>query len=147
MVDKKVLESPHSPAIKIQAKISDFGLMYQERNDVQHTLWHQSDMKGTYSWMAPELFVPKPFYSFYSDVYAFSMIIFEMLEEIHPWKDDNSFMIMTNVKQGQRPILSIKMSDKLLIGLEQIMKDCWKQEPKDRPKTEEIVLRLERLNK
>jgi serine/threonine protein kinase len=127
----------------LRAKVCDFGLMSQGTNS--KTFHSSLQRRGTTLWMAPELFENFPTYSIYSDVYAFSIIIFETLEENYPWNNENEYTVPFNVIQGKRPTLSVKPPEKLLIGLEKLMENCWKQLPKERPTFDNIMIQLKDL--
>jgi hypothetical protein len=74
------------------------------------------------------------------------MILFEILNETVPWKDENFHVVPSKVLKGKRPTLSSKLTDSGLIGLQELMEDCWKQEPKERLTFDKVIKELEKLD-
>ena len=129
---------------KMNAKICDFGLMYESKNSL--TFFKETNHRGTPFWMAPELFNDEPQYSIYSDVYSFAMVVFEVVQEEMPFKEvKNLFTIGTKIQKGDRPKVTKPLDDSILKGLVEVMKKCWVESPKDRPTFDDILLLLTKL--
>ena len=119
-------------------KIADFGLSkIIKQNDENILNKSISECKGTPIYMAPEIW-EKYEYSNASDVYAFSIIAYEIITKNRPFKDLNVFTLPLKVKEGKRPDLnySIPASYKNLI------QQCWSQDPQNRPTFNEILFQL-----
>ena len=100
----------------------------------------QSMFGGTNIYMAPEMFIGDH-YDISIDVYAFSIILFEIVTGEKPYKEiKNKSSISYKVVHNYRPKFSeiIPISDEMKSLIEQ----CWSQKPSDRPTFEEIVERL-----
>ena len=97
---------------------------------------------GTWAYQAPELFDGSTTYSFPVDVFAFSVIVWEILEEKHPWwqngftAEQYAYYIHTHVARGDR--LPIPDSDPYGYLWEMVTR-AWSHHPEDRPTMEKIV--------
>jgi serine/threonine protein kinase len=88
-----------------------------------------SDIYGVLPYMAPEILRRKP-YTPASDIYSFSMIMWELTSGIPPFKykaHDCHFVL--DICYGERPEI-IENTPKCYIDL---MKKCWDSEPSNRP--------------
>lgn len=103
---------------------------------------------GTLLWMAPELLVPSPDYEMdpASDVYAFGMLLYEMVTHELPWtyggkKPPQTREEMTRlvVEQRLQPELPNSVHPKIV----EILVDCWEADPRDRPSMAEVLSRLQ----
>lgn len=111
-------------------KICDFGIARFKTESNQPV----TQQIGTPHWMAPELFL-KNNYDSKVDVYAFAIILWEMITEKIPFCGMNPIQIMTLVCQNhERPPLPEDLSPNLvtLINL------CWAQSPQERPSFKNI---------
>lgn len=97
---------------------------------------------GTVNWMSPEQIehyrFPKFKYSSKIDIYAFGIVMWEVLERNVPWADVSfAYKIFKLVKGGDRPTISQShrdvYGDEPPKGYLALMKRCWAQDPKDRP--------------
>jgi hypothetical protein len=73
-------------------------------------------------------------------VYAFGIVLWELLTWQLPWVDGNAFQIMRSIAAGGRPPIpapaDLPDSGGVFPGLEgyiQLMQQCWTQEPAERP--------------
>ena len=106
-------------------KICDFGIARFKTESNQPV----TQQIGTPHWMAPELFL-KNNYDSKVDVYAFGIILWELITEQIPFMGQNPIQIMTAVCQNhERPPLPEDAPPKLvnLINL------CWAHSPQERP--------------
>jgi len=127
---------------EINVKICDFGLSYTKETMSSKKTFHKStSVSGTAFYISPEIYDDGN-YSQYSDVYAFSMIIFQFIEDKSPFsndKDVNTKNIAFKVVSGKRPTLSVDCEkDSRLKKLKGLMEKCWDQEPKKRTPFVEI---------
>ncbi|KAL4441802.1 hypothetical protein ABPG77_003718 [Micractinium sp. CCAP 211/92] len=103
-------------------------------------------------WLAPEILAGGSATAA-SDVFAFGVVLFEMLTWRLPWEGVSTFKIALLVLQGERPQVppyeALPGPDTAsFAGLDayvQLMRDCWAQEPYERPTFKEIVPRLRAL--
>ncbi|KAI7836883.1 hypothetical protein COHA_009215 [Chlorella ohadii] len=90
-----------------------------------------------------------------SDVFSFGMVLFELLTWRLPWNfvDMSPFKVGATVRQGGRPVVpqreALPGPDTAgwagLDGYLQLMRDCWAQQPEDRPGFDQVVSRLREL--
>lgn len=117
------------------AKIADFGLSRYLDDRTR-------SKAGSPLWVAPEILLGEGF-DCYSDVYSFSIVMWEMMEWDEPYPDIlDPNMILANVSRGYlRP-------DKISYCPEkywELMSEMWNQNPKSRPDFHVILERLEEL--
>ena len=123
---------------KFYPKISDFGLskiLHQNANSI--TFQSSTGIKGTQAYTAPEIMEKKK-YSKASDVYAFSLILYEIMTKEIPFSGLNFYHLMKNVPIGFRP----SFNEQINSTYENLIKRCWSNEPNERPTFEEIVNEL-----
>ncbi|KAJ6526934.1 hypothetical protein DFH09DRAFT_164786 [Mycena vulgaris] len=121
-----------------RAVLADFGL--SSVADSKILLLSTSTLKtgGTARWHAPELFAGS-LNSFASDVYAFACVCYEIFTGNHPFHElVNDVAVMYQVMQGSRPKQQSSIPDEVW----NLMVECWKPEPEQRPSADEIVFRL-----
>jgi serine/threonine protein kinase len=119
----------------LQPFIGDFGLSKQAdaRRSVQ-----MSAVVGTPIYMAPELYEMTR-YSSKVDVYAFALIVYEVIGGREPFGDvTNAAPIAIRVAAGHRPDLHSGIPK----PFRRLISDCWAQNPGDRPSFDEIIDRL-----
>ena len=103
--------------------------------------------QGTALWMAPEVITHN--YGFKADVFSFGMVMYELLTCKIPWDGDQRTrwinQLMRIIRQGERPAID----DTCLIhapkGFVELMKQCWRTNPKERPTFDEVLLALHEL--
>ena len=86
-------------------------------------------------YVAPEIYSDRQF-SKKGDVYAFSMIVYEIITEKRPFeKINNLLMILKKVENNNRP----DIDEKTPICYKNLIQQCWSQNPDDRPTFDEIL--------
>lgn len=120
----------------LNPKIGDFGLSKIFNTDLSQSLNMQSQngLKGTPTHMAPEI-IKNYEYSEASDVYAYSMIVYQIMSGRSPFEGiKNSYNLFVKISTGYRPQIE---------GVPDVYKEliekCWSQDPKERPSFDEIV--------
>jgi len=93
---------------------------------------------GTPSYMAPELLQSKAF-SKKVDVYAFSIILWELFKREVPWVGYAPMEVRNMVLDGERPDIPTMDCPFLARGM---MRRCWAQDPKDRPEFADALREL-----
>ena len=94
---------------------------------------------GTPNWMAPELMDCNE-YTEKIDVYAYGMVICEMINKAIPFGKEKEFEIRNAVLDGKRPTLNPQTPTKL----RKFVEKCWAQKPENRPTFAAIVKELKK---
>ena len=90
-------------ASRRRCKVSDFGLSKSESLNTTATQSTMGGAKGTPAYMAPEL-LQSNIFTEKTDVYAYGMVVFEVLAGDIPWRGLNQMQIMMQAGlQKQRP--------------------------------------------
>ncbi|XP_017871067.1 PREDICTED: raf homolog serine/threonine-protein kinase phl isoform X1 [Drosophila arizonae] len=130
----------------LSVKIGDFGLATAK------TRWsgekQANQPTGSILWMAPEVIrmqEQNP-YSFQSDVYAFGIVMYELLAECLPYRNiSNKDQILFMVGRGLlRPDMTQVRSDAPQ-ALKRLSEDCIKYNPKERPLFRPLLNMLENM--
>lgn len=124
---------------QMHACIADFGI--GKFLHTPGTYPATTSLKGTMQWMAPEQLAlgndPSKARSPESDVYSFSYVCLEIYTGNVPWPDTAEFTVMEKVLNRQRPErpADIPIPDQIWC----IIEKCWKQEPRARMCTKDIL--------
>jgi len=121
---------------KWNVKICDFGLSTFQRTK---TLQDQQSAPGTPLWMAPEALLGRPLDK-KSDVYSFSILLWEILTEQEPYANFETFQTFCKAicMQNERPIIPKEIH----ISLSSLLTACWDSLPENRPHFNQILSRL-----
>lgn len=100
-------------------------------------------------WLAPEILAGKG-YTFASDVFAFGVILWEVLTWTVPWPDHGPWQVVAMITEGrQRPEIPKHSMDSLPGGTfmemskyTELMEVCWAQDPAERPSFASIISSL-----
>ena len=83
------------------------------------------------------------------DMYAFSIVLWEMLTHEQPWAESGYDQIIEGVCQGRRPLIpsgvDLLSEEDAPAGWIQLISDCWQQEPEHRPTFESVRAQLRRM--
>lgn len=122
-----------------RAKIADFGTARVELKPTSITIQEV----GSPPWMAPELFFSHPTWNKKTDIYALSIILWELITNRVPYKKDlkNIFQIVQFVTAGGRETIPADTPPKY----SHLVTRCWMQNPDMRPPAEEIVQEIENI--
>ena len=115
-------------------RVADFGLLKLSNDSVD------KGFMGT-KWMAPEVIIPGlSQLSTKSDVWSFGILLWELVTYGRvPYPGMANREVQEEVKQGYRMPCPPNTPESLY----QIMLDCWKEIPADRPTFETLQWRLE----
>jgi serine/threonine protein kinase len=115
-------------------KIADFGIA-RFMGDQQEGCTRNI---GTPHWMAPEIF-ENGSYTTKVDVYAFGILIWELLTEGIPFQGKDGFQVAIAVaRNGERPVIP----DTSPPDVADFIRFCWDQDPAVRPPFPQIVRKL-----
>jgi len=128
-----------------RAKVTDFNLSrLSEAPSVASSV-----VANNPRWHAPEIIISQNF-SLAGDVYAFGLILWELLTWELPFSNLSNFQIIVAVGQnGQRPDVpragSSAIRGKEFVGYDEyvaLMESCWAQDAAERPRFETIIASL-----
>ncbi|MDP2438779.1 MAG: protein kinase [archaeon] len=124
-----------------EVKIADFGAT----RGVASVL-HTQSKAGTLPWLAPELYIDAPVTPAV-DVYAFAVVMFELLSRKVPWQElSSAAALQAAVLGGRRPALipslAPSVSPEVVSPFIQLMQECWHQTPENRPSMAAVSARL-----
>ncbi|KAF2075663.1 hypothetical protein CYY_003036 [Polysphondylium violaceum] len=119
----------------LRAKVIDFGTSRAIDLSKQMTL-----NLGTSCWMAPEVFRNEP-YTESCDVYSFGIVLWEIYCRADPYDGVNSWSIPVMVCKGERPVIPADCPTEYA----KMIKACWSDKAKKRPKFKEIYSTLNKL--
>ncbi|GBB85336.1 hypothetical protein RclHR1_01190012 [Rhizophagus clarus] len=92
------------------------------------------DIYGVIPFMAPEILRGKP-YTKASDIYSFSMIMWEFTSGVSPFNDRaHDLQLSISICKGERPEI-IESTPQCYVDL---MKKCWDEDPLKRPSAAEV---------
>jgi len=115
-------------------KIGDFGFSRMKADNQTMT------QCGTVAWTAPEIF-EGTHYNEKADVFAFAVILWELVSRKRPWEGMHSMKIIQAVTSGSRLPMNLLPSDAPSV-LVDLMRACWDKDPNLRPSFEDIVTQL-----
>ncbi|CAE6469763.1 unnamed protein product [Rhizoctonia solani] len=104
---------------------------------------------GSIRWTAPEILCEEVIKrNTYSDIYALAMTMLEIFTRDVPYPDCRSdFSVITRVTQGTLPTRPIKQLKNDHQGdlMWQLLLDCWRRTPRERPSSRKVVGALQRV--
>eukprot|EP00698_Gefionella_okellyi_P000820 TRINITY_DN10720_c0_g1_i1.p1 TRINITY_DN10720_c0_g1~~TRINITY_DN10720_c0_g1_i1.p1 ORF type:complete len:1003 (+),score=200.49 TRINITY_DN10720_c0_g1_i1:144-3152(+) len=119
-----------------RCKVCDFGVS----RPLQDAMTHHP---GHLRWMAPEVTLDQP-YDVQVDVFGFALLLWEMFSGEVPFVSLEPSQAAAKMAYEQaRPPLSAVSN--MPLELQELMTACWSQEPSERPRTDEVVMRLDAL--
>lgn len=122
---------------KFRAKISDFGFSQKEN----HVGALGVEAVRSLAYMAPELLRRKSSYTTASDVYAFGIIMTEVLSRKSPYEDESLNDIVSEIidpEVNRRPCIPNDAAPSVV----RLIKDCLAADPSTRPTATAIDVRL-----
>lgn len=119
--------------------LADFGLSKISPSENYKTVQSMIGIKGTPFYIPPEAYTNGE-NSKEGDVYAFSMIVYEMMTCEKPFSnfEKGYFDFMEMVNNGGRPDFNVEIAERY----KKLITDCWSQNPSERPTFSEIVTQL-----
>jgi len=121
-------------------KISDFGLAKIRLKSTQQV--QRKEFVGTIQWTAPELFkFEQPSKS--SDIFSLGIVFWELATQAIPYEHFNDNLIIEQVQNGQR----LPIPKNIPQDFSSIINQCWNQDPKQRPNTQQIIQMINQRSK
>ena len=123
-----------------RARISDFGLSTIVGTPAEGAVG------GTIGWMAPELFCPDDRVSKEADMYAFGMVVYEVIAGARPYGPRETREIQILTIQGWRPPRpDAPMPAGFDQGTWELTELCWGGNPAQRPSARTALEHFERV--
>lgn len=101
---------------------------------------------GTFGYMAPELFQKDAKSSKEADIYAFGVVVYEVVTGVRPFRRYKVVELPLLTKQGLRPT---KPDDPVAVGFGsgtwELIERCWNEDFKERPTAGDAVGHFERI--
>ncbi|POG73983.1 kinase-like domain-containing protein [Rhizophagus irregularis DAOM 181602=DAOM 197198] len=120
----------HKDTNEYKVYISDLGLCRPVKS-----FFKKDDIYGVIPFMAPEVLRGKP-YTLASDIYSFSMIMWEFTSGVPPFNDrEHDLPLSLSICRGERPEIT-ENTPQCYVDL---MKKCWDEDPLKRPSSEEVL--------
>lgn len=127
---------------KLRARITDFGLARVKTESKTQPYMKTKDRgMGTLQWMAPELFSLRPKYSKSADIFGYAVILWEIASRNIPYQGVDDITIREEIKNGEREERSPDCPQRFW----QLITDCWKQDPEQRPRIVQVQARCVEL--
>lgn len=120
-------------------KVCDFGLSRLKH----HTFLSSNSTAGTPEWMAPEVLRNEPANE-KCDVYSFGVILWELATLCIPWTGLNPMQVVGAVGFQNRRLEIPATIDPTVA---QIIRDCWENDPRQRPSFAQLIPRLKGLQR
>ena len=141
------------PDRTMYALVADFGLARHVAPDISGSL-------RTWQWMAPETLhtTPGATYDERSDIYSYGMCLWEICTCEYPFEEYADHPRFGREVQGVKSVSGMAMKQAILdeqvrpslpkssacpAAVKNIIRDCWKESPADRPSFDYIVETLE----
>lgn len=119
-----------------RAKISDFGLSQKQKIGAV----------GTPFFMAPELLTGESHNTPASDVFAFSILLYEIFAREQPYKGLDAMEVLVGIASKKQPLIRPGIPRAADRVIAEIMMNCWKVKPSERPIFAEISKQLNVLD-
>lgn len=122
-------------------KVGDFGLSKSNSNDGQQQNFLLStgngNIKGTPAFISPEIWSDGK-YSKSSDVYAFAIVVYEIMTCEKAFPNSNFYSLIAGVVNRSRPEFNVFVPD----AYKYLIIRCWSHDPEERPTFDEILNEL-----
>jgi len=122
------------------ARLADFGLSKRGRSNVS-SLDKQSN---ALQWLPPEIVLgegDKRIFTPQVDIYSYGILVWEILTGKRPFGNDSLVQFARKMGQGQRE----DIPDTLPPPYRQLIKQCWQEEPTERPAVTDIIQQLRKI--
>lgn len=103
----------------------------------------EDDDERRVKWLAPELQAHDHSTSLEGDVFALGGLLFEIFVRETPFGDVSNSKAVAQLMRGKRA--EIPTHVEVPSTVREVMDECWKQEPKERPTVSQLIGRLESL--
>jgi serine/threonine protein kinase len=126
---------------KFRVKVCDFGFA-NVRESLSKMSSSTPQLRGTPGYIAPEVLDGKTSSTYNSDLFSYSMVMYEVLTETQPFANLTTRAIDNLVCAGKRPMITDKILKEGCAVLQPLMELCWHHEPAQRPSICAVVTEL-----
>ncbi|XP_007561766.1 receptor-interacting serine/threonine-protein kinase 3 isoform X2 [Poecilia formosa] len=135
----------------LNAKLTDFGLARFSSSITRTSKKNSNDTGGTIRYMPPEAFDTSYNPSRAFDIYSFGILLWSIATGKKPYPNALSAIVRIRIPMGDRPSLDdIRCTDAGVAGLTRLidlMQECWRSNPKQRPSSRQCTTVMEELFK
>mmetsp|Transcript_9803 Transcript_9803/g.20914 ORF Transcript_9803/g.20914 Transcript_9803/m.20914 type:complete len:406 (+) Transcript_9803:1-1218(+) len=129
------------------AKLTDFGFSRKRQGGAEDKTTLLQSRVGTVRWMPPEILRGEKYNPFLADVYSTAMCLFEVIALTVPFDDIPEaarLAVKIATKREYRPMLAVdnRMKSPALVNL---VDDMWRADASQRPRMNQVVLRMHEL--
>ena len=118
-------------------KVTDFGLATTQ------SPIGALGVEGTKRFIAPEVLYPghrRAVYTHKADIFSFAMFLYQLVTCRHPYHNVDDVKIDIKVLAKERPsIVDVPEAEAKYVYMIQLMEQCWRDNPDERPSTDEII--------
>jgi len=118
---------------------------YQEVVDVSENKTSQQRQVALQSFYSFQAARSRMEYTQGVDVYAFGVMLCEMLAHHSPWKGQSRELIFSRVIKGERPAVPEEAASQAPAGWVELMNCCWGQLPEQRPPFDAVSNKVEMM--
>ncbi|XP_054877335.1 receptor-interacting serine/threonine-protein kinase 3 isoform X2 [Poeciliopsis prolifica] len=135
----------------LNAKLTDFGLARFSSSITRTSKKDSEDPGGTMRYMPPEAFDTSYKPTRASDIYSFGILLWSIATGKKPYPNAMSAIVPIRIPMGDRPSLDdIRCTDAGVAGLTRLidlMQECWRSNPQQRPSSRKCTTVMEELFK
>ncbi|KAI9222086.1 kinase-like domain-containing protein [Blastocladiella britannica] len=127
-------------------KICDFG-QARALSAASRASTFKNGSIGNVRWMAPERYMRKAVYQLEPDVFAFAMVVYEVVSGLLPFQEEHDLDVVRQwIRDGDRPDAPTT-APSYSLALWALVEQCWAQDLTKRPTFMTTVARLDQLSK
>uniref|UniRef100_A0A0N5AQD9 Protein kinase domain-containing protein n=1 Tax=Syphacia muris TaxID=451379 RepID=A0A0N5AQD9_9BILA len=120
---------------ELVCKLCDFGTSKNLTHSCTAPSWG-----GTAAWMSPEIINQKEGITTATDVWSYGVVLWEMIAREIPYKGLTEFSIYSMIAQQG---VTLVIPEECPLALSELMKNCWKVNPKDRYDMKQVLSALD----
>lgn len=98
-----------------------------------------AETAGTVNYMSPNVAHDARTYTAADDVYSYGICMWEIFTGRQPYAGLRPMQALFQVCEGERPDITEEDEDRIPVGLIELMRACWQENPKDRPTFADIL--------
>ena len=123
-----------------RACLADYG-MASLVTDSTFSMKPAMGIEGVEWWKAPEVLEDQILEGVSADVFAFAMLVVEVLTGQVPFAEIPQHKVLLDILDGRRPSKPAEVEERMW----DLIQSCWNQDPDSRPKIGKVVEKLKEL--